>query len=75
MEMFVATIEHNIVEDHVLDIMDDILNVETKLWHKKFESTKNFITEKSIICMCQVAKQTKNEGFSANSEVFSSIGE
>ena len=64
--MFVATIEHNIVEDHVSDIMDDILDVETKVWHKKLGSTKNFVTEKSIICMCQVAKQTKNEGFSAH---------
>ena len=36
MEMVAATIEQN-VEDHVSDIMEDMLETETKLWYRKLE--------------------------------------
>lgn len=56
--MVTTTIDQN-VKDHVSDIMDDILDTETKLCHIKLGSTRNFVAEKSVICMCQVRKQIK----------------
>lgn len=66
MKMVAATAEQN-VEDHVSDIMDDMLETKTKLVSKR-----KYVAEKYFICMsdlkieegkiyenCQVGKKTK----------------
>lgn len=39
------------VEDHVTDVMDGIVDTETKLWHIKLGITRNLIAYKVVICM------------------------